>query len=277
MHMARCFIIQPFDKGEFEKRYDDVFVPAVKRAGLEPYRVDRDPSSTILIQTIEKNISEADVCLADISLENPNVWYEVGFAIASGKEIVLVCMEGSTFPFDVRHRAILTYTKHSSRDFEKLGNDITEKLKALAKTKTIIEKLSPVKPTHGLTSHEVVALALIMENRLTPNAGLQPQSIADDMGRAGYTKLAAALSLEGLLRKEMVEVCVDTTYQGDAYEIYKITDKGVNWCIQNQSLFSLQEERPAPRGNVAGRSPSPSPRRAAPKPSIEDDDEDSPF
>jgi hypothetical protein len=27
--MARCFVIQPFDKGTFDKRYDDVFEPAI--------------------------------------------------------------------------------------------------------------------------------------------------------------------------------------------------------------------------------------------------------
>lgn len=52
--MARCFIIQPFDKGEFDKRYDDVFVPAVEAAGLQPYRVDRDLTAVIPIETIEK-------------------------------------------------------------------------------------------------------------------------------------------------------------------------------------------------------------------------------
>ena len=40
--MGRCFVIQPFDQGPFDKRYDDVFAPAICDAGLEPYRVDRN-------------------------------------------------------------------------------------------------------------------------------------------------------------------------------------------------------------------------------------------
>ena len=48
--MRNCFVMQPFDKGEFDKRYDDVFAPAVKNAGLEPYRVDRDLSVSIPIR-----------------------------------------------------------------------------------------------------------------------------------------------------------------------------------------------------------------------------------
>ena len=41
--MARCFVSQPFDAGEFDKRYGQVYGPAIKAAGLEPYRVDREP------------------------------------------------------------------------------------------------------------------------------------------------------------------------------------------------------------------------------------------
>jgi hypothetical protein len=45
--MPRCFVIQPFDKGPYDKRYKDVQVPAITDAGLEPYRVDEDPSVTV--------------------------------------------------------------------------------------------------------------------------------------------------------------------------------------------------------------------------------------
>jgi hypothetical protein len=71
--MARCFVVQPFDKGPFDKRYDDVLAPAIEAAGVKPYRVDRDPSVLIPIETIEEYIRESEYCLADISLDNPNV------------------------------------------------------------------------------------------------------------------------------------------------------------------------------------------------------------
>ena len=34
--MPTCFVIQPFDKGPFDKRYDDVLDPAIRAALLEP-------------------------------------------------------------------------------------------------------------------------------------------------------------------------------------------------------------------------------------------------
>ena len=102
--MPRCFVIQPFDDGErYDKRYKDVFAPAIKAAGLEPYRVDRDPSVSVPIDDIELGIENSEVCLAEISTDNPNVWYELGYAIASKREVFLLCSKNERkthFPFD---------------------------------------------------------------------------------------------------------------------------------------------------------------------------------
>ena len=38
--MPKCFVIQPFDE-ENDRRYDEVYKPALEEAGVEPYRVDR--------------------------------------------------------------------------------------------------------------------------------------------------------------------------------------------------------------------------------------------
>jgi hypothetical protein len=123
--MAICFVIQPFDKGPYDKRYEDILKPAITDAGLEPYRVDQDPSVTIPIEDIENHIREAEICLADISTNNPNVWYEVGFAFANGKPVVLICAEprAEAFPFHVRHRHIISYATQSSSDFDKLKKE----------------------------------------------------------------------------------------------------------------------------------------------------------
>jgi hypothetical protein len=106
--MNRCFVIQPFDRGPFDKRFDDVLTPAIGDAGLEAYRVDRDPTVTIPIEAIEKEIREAAACLADVSTDNPNVWFELGFAFACGKPVVLICAasRSSRFAFDIQHRQI---------------------------------------------------------------------------------------------------------------------------------------------------------------------------
>src|SRR5688500_17614708 len=109
--MPRCFVIQPFDLGKFDKRYNDICRPAIEAAGLEPYRVDQDPATSIPIEDIEAGIRGAAICFADITLDNPNVWFELGFAIAERKPIVLVCSDErhTRFPFDIQHRTVTRY------------------------------------------------------------------------------------------------------------------------------------------------------------------------
>ena len=111
--MSICFVIQPFDGGRFDKRFNDVFKPALEQAGFEPYRVDRDPAVEVPIESIEEGIRSSTICLADITLDNPNVWYELGYAFDSGRSVILVCADergGGRFPFDIQHRSIIRYS-----------------------------------------------------------------------------------------------------------------------------------------------------------------------
>jgi nucleoside 2-deoxyribosyltransferase len=55
--------------------------------------VDQDPTADILIDDIETGIRESDICLADRTADNPNIWYEVGFALANGKPVVMICVD----------------------------------------------------------------------------------------------------------------------------------------------------------------------------------------
>ncbi len=132
--MPNCFVIQPFDSGKFDKRYEAVFKPPVEAAGLEPYRVDRDPTVEVPIEAIEEGIRNASICLADITSDNPNVWYELGFAFAAGRPVVMVCSDertGKKYPFDIQHRAVTPYQSEAPQDFNELQAAVTERLKSL--------------------------------------------------------------------------------------------------------------------------------------------------
>lgn len=105
-----CFVIQPFDAGAYDRRYDEILVPAIKEAGLEPYRVDRNPATDVPADEIENGIRRASACVADVSTDNPNVWYEVGYAYACRKRVCLISEKRPTpRPFDIRNRAVIEY------------------------------------------------------------------------------------------------------------------------------------------------------------------------
>ena len=132
--MPTCFVIQPFD-GDNDKRYDEVYKPALEEAGVRPYRVDRDPSVAVPIDAIEARIRESDICLADITTDNPNVWYELGFAFAVGHSVVMTCADSrfGKLPFDVQHRLVIKYATTSPSGFERLREEIVKRVVARLK------------------------------------------------------------------------------------------------------------------------------------------------
>jgi nucleoside 2-deoxyribosyltransferase len=188
-------------KGAYDKRYEDVIVPAIKQAGLDDYRVDRDPSTKVLIEAIEDGIRSSDACIAEITTDNPNVWYELGFAIANEKPLVMICNSRERtgpFPFDVRHRTVVKYAPDSPRDFAKLQSEITRRLQALIDASTKAETMAAMKSSEsvaGLSPHEMAALQIVMEDQLAPQDSMAATSIQQKMVKAGFSKIAASISL----------------------------------------------------------------------------------
>lgn len=243
--MGKCFVIQPFDKDCFDKRFDDHFAPAIREAGLEPYRVDRDPSVRVPIESIQIEISEADACLADISTNNPNVWYELGYALASQKEAVLVCSRERTnaFPFDVRHLNIIRYSTASGSDFKELEQNITAQLTArMAERQSLqsIASISPLREISGLSPHETATLATLISNANIPTP---LWAITEDMDKAGFTPVAIGLSITSLLQKKMIRVVEqEEHHSGELIKVYELEPQGVQWLLQNQNKFVLRHD-----------------------------------
>lgn len=244
--MPRCFVIQPFDGGVFDKRYTDVFEPAIKDSGLVPYRVDRDPSVSIPIVDIEKGIQDSEICLAEITMDNPNVWFELGYAIALQKEVVLICCDErkTKFPFDVQHRNIIKYTNESTSDFAKLKTAITERIVAQLKKEKQISSLSSssLSETEGLSTHEIVALATVMQNQFAPTDTVATYQIKDDMNKAGFTDIAVSISLRGLSRKKMIASIMTSDFNGNEYAAFRVIEKGEDWLFKNQNKLVLRHD-----------------------------------
>ncbi|MGH6848828.1 MAG: hypothetical protein ACREC0_15760 [Methylocella sp.] len=198
--MPTCFVIQPFDSGKFDKRYEAVFKPAVEAASLEPYRVDRDPAVEVPIEAIEEGIRNASICLADITSDNPNVWYELGFAFAARRPVVVTCSDERTgkYPFDIQHRTVIRYKSEAPQDFDQLRADVTERLKALlTKTEALrqIAETEQVAPTRGLSQLELYVLAAVAGDVSFPGSATSLYSVRQEVERAGLTAVGFSLGL----------------------------------------------------------------------------------
>ncbi|MCG3130484.1 MAG: hypothetical protein FLDDKLPJ_01246 [Phycisphaerae bacterium] len=239
-----CFVIQPFDeRGPFDKRYAEVLEPAISRAGLSPYRVDHDHKTKVVIEQIETQIRASRVCLADISEDNPNVWYELGYARASNKEVVLICQKNrSSFPFDVRHRSIILYSTDSTACFEDMGNKITQRLIAYLETSEQMRDLAVtplVAPMDGLQNHEVALLLALSQGLATSEHGLTMDGLDKAMERAGFTKHACVLATHELISRKIVERRDEEDYDSNKYVVYRPTENGIQWLSRNLDRVPL--------------------------------------
>jgi hypothetical protein len=247
--MSTCFVIQPFDSGKYDKRFQDIYKPAIEAAGLEAYRVDRDPGVIVPIESIEKGIKQAAICLADITADNPNVWYELGYAFASDRPVVMVCSEerpGKKYPFDIQHRSIIPYMADAPSDFDKLRDNLTIKLKALSERSEVLDQIAesnPVTPIEGLTSIETLVLAVVAGEAFMPDNPVSVYGAKHDAERAGVTNMGFNLAIRKLTSKKLVrlEDIWDEQNSG-SYSGLAITEAGWQWIEANESRFVLHRQ-----------------------------------
>lgn len=97
------FVIMSFDK-----KYDDIY-EALKIAGklvenvnLTIERVSEPLGDYVITERIEQSIMKAGLLICDVSEKSLNVYYELGFARAKNKTIILTAQKGTELPFDVR-------------------------------------------------------------------------------------------------------------------------------------------------------------------------------
>jgi hypothetical protein len=88
----RAFVIMPFGKKkapdgtviDFDAVYEGLFAPAITGAGLTPHRADADRRGGSIHLDMFQDLLPAEFVVADLTSDNPNVWYEIGVALDAG-------------------------------------------------------------------------------------------------------------------------------------------------------------------------------------------------
>ncbi len=97
----KVFAVMQFTE-EFNEIYKDVIAPVCDDFELEVIRADDIYNNGLIIKDIINSINESSVVIADITPDNPNVYYEVGYAHASAKPVILLCdSKRENLPFDL--------------------------------------------------------------------------------------------------------------------------------------------------------------------------------
>ena len=85
-------------------------------------RADEVQKPNNIVKDIARKLKTAEVVIADLTGQNPNVFYELGVRHALGGKTIIVSQSIADIPFDLRSiRTIIYDTKTPS------GNDATKK------------------------------------------------------------------------------------------------------------------------------------------------------
>jgi hypothetical protein len=98
----------PFGK-EFNDTYKFGIKGAAEQVGAYAERVDEQMFDDGILDRIFNQINKADVIVADLTGRNPNVFYEVGYAHALNKIVILLTQRVDDIPFDLKHRQHVVY------------------------------------------------------------------------------------------------------------------------------------------------------------------------
>jgi hypothetical protein len=96
----RIFVVMPFSERWSSKVYTKMIRPAAKEAGLRCVRGDTSVRVGDLTTSIWSEILKAGAVLADISVANVNVFYELGLVHAIGKDTILIKRKNAPVPAD---------------------------------------------------------------------------------------------------------------------------------------------------------------------------------
>ncbi len=87
---------------DFNRVYAEYLVPALEAAGLTVFRADREQRAGDIRTDMFQELLMADLVVADLTMDNPNVWYELGVRHAlRARGVVLVCGGRVTTAFDL--------------------------------------------------------------------------------------------------------------------------------------------------------------------------------
>ena len=103
-----CFVIMPFSatssctEEEWTEIFVNVFKPAVEGAGLD-YECRRSAATRgNLVASIIRDLNDAYVVIADLTDQNPNVFYELGVRHSLKNRTILLAQDRDDIPFDLK-------------------------------------------------------------------------------------------------------------------------------------------------------------------------------
>lgn len=105
-----CFVLMPMED-EFVQLYEEVIKPTVMGLGLMCYYAGELFGARPVMQDVWDYCAKARVVIAELTRQNPNVYYEAGYAHAfDAEKVVFITQSMEEVTFDIRHFRCIEYS-----------------------------------------------------------------------------------------------------------------------------------------------------------------------
>jgi hypothetical protein len=178
--------------------------------------------------------------------DNPNVWYELGYAFALRKPVAMICSDerSGKFPFDIQHRTVITYRTGSAGGFAELGTKITNRLKSFigrqeSPRPQFVAALDTKQEEAGrkadrLSEKEETVLKLLF------NGPRCLEDIAEALGEASVGNVQ--FLLDQLKAKHLIEMDIPTTMRSKQVRPRRLGPQPARLRITRYGYFEVTQQ-----------------------------------
>jgi len=150
-----CFVVMPFrtkptgaEAGEgpahvdYDALWAKALAPAMRELGYRPIRADQD-TGALIVHDMLLRLAHADLVVADLSIANANVYYEIGVRhAAKDRHCLLIAADWAKPVFDLGQMRRLSYPLPEGAITDSTAAAVTTHL--VSSAKPLIDGLTPV-------------------------------------------------------------------------------------------------------------------------------------
>jgi hypothetical protein len=139
------FVIMPFSTN-LQWVYEEIIIPACRAINVGVTRADDILHQRNVLRDIVEGLVYSDLIIADLTDNNPNVYYELGAAQALMRPVIILTQSIDSLPFDLRSHRIMKYSndREKSKDYvARLTTTLQETLKVTIETSSPIAEYFP--------------------------------------------------------------------------------------------------------------------------------------
>lgn len=170
-----CYVIAPVGESdpqllqEHQNVLDYIIIPALERYDLEVISEDPAAAEKKIDGAVLQRVREADICICDLTMTNPNIYFELGIRDETGRPVILLKKKGTgASPVDVVSRRYVEYDWASFITVDEAQKHLRESVEPLID--------QGFERTGSSTSLRDIAMGLSRLERLIDQLGSAPIS-----------------------------------------------------------------------------------------------------